>query len=329
MTVFLKSISRPSPSSSVPLSKTWKKSSSDVGVGLLDLVEQHDAVGLAADRLGQHAALAVADVAGGRALQRRDRVRLLVLRHVDRDQVALAAVEDVGQRQRRSRSCRRRWGRPAGRRRSAAAGRSGWRARCGSAGRSPPGRATGRSTRSSSFARAGSARSGSRRPASCRRGCRSSRRRPRRSSGSRRRPASAATRPGASAARRVMRVEVGLRALPARRGRIAWPLPSARPRPGDRGSSSSPRQLADRLRRARPPPGAFEPRQLGQLLGLRRCAAPHRADRSSWRRRWPARARGCRSRRSRWSISRRQSSTAGGDARSGRARRGRRRCRAG
>ncbi len=34
-----------------------------VGVRLLDFVEQHDAVGPPAHRLGQHAALAVADVA--------------------------------------------------------------------------------------------------------------------------------------------------------------------------------------------------------------------------------------------------------------------------
>ena len=39
-----------------------------VGVRLLDLVEQHHAVGPAAHRLGQHAALAVADVAGGAPL---------------------------------------------------------------------------------------------------------------------------------------------------------------------------------------------------------------------------------------------------------------------
>ena len=71
-----------------------------VGMRLLDLVQQHDAVGLAPHRLGQPAALAVADIARRRALQRRDRVRLLELRHVDRDQVLLAAVERVGQRQR-------------------------------------------------------------------------------------------------------------------------------------------------------------------------------------------------------------------------------------
>ena len=41
----------------------------DVGVRLLDLVEQHDRVGPPADRLGQLAALLVADVAGRRADQ--------------------------------------------------------------------------------------------------------------------------------------------------------------------------------------------------------------------------------------------------------------------
>ena len=101
ITVFLKSISRPSPSSSDPLVEDLEEQLHDVGVGLLDLVEQDDAVRLAADGLGQHAPLAVADVARRRALQARDGVRLLVLRHVDRDQVPLAAVERVGQRQRR------------------------------------------------------------------------------------------------------------------------------------------------------------------------------------------------------------------------------------
>ena len=71
-----------------------------VGVGLLDLVEQHDAVGAAPHRLGQHAALAVADVAGRRALERRDGVRLLELAHVDGDEVLLAAVERLGERER-------------------------------------------------------------------------------------------------------------------------------------------------------------------------------------------------------------------------------------
>ena len=99
ITVFLKSISRPSPSSSVPLSKTWKNSSSTSGWAFSTSSSSTTLYGLAADGLGQHAPLAVADVARRRALQAGDRVRLLVLRHVDRDQVALAAVERVGQGQ--------------------------------------------------------------------------------------------------------------------------------------------------------------------------------------------------------------------------------------
>ncbi len=71
-----------------------------VRVGLLDLVQQHHAVGPAAHRLGQHAAFAVADVARRRALQRGDGVRLLELAHVDGDDVLLAAVQGLGQRQR-------------------------------------------------------------------------------------------------------------------------------------------------------------------------------------------------------------------------------------
>ena len=48
-----------------------------VGMGLLDLVEQDDAVGLAPHRLGQPTAFAIADIAGRRALERRDRMRFL------------------------------------------------------------------------------------------------------------------------------------------------------------------------------------------------------------------------------------------------------------
>ena len=115
------------------------------------------------------------------------------------DQVPLAAVERVGQRQRRSRSCRRRWGRRAGTRRSAGRGRSRsaravrirW-AIASSAWAWPM-------TRSFSLSRRGRARSGSRRRPSCRPGCRSSRRRPRRRSARRRGPGSAAPRPGAPA----------------------------------------------------------------------------------------------------------------------------------
>ncbi|ABA48270.1 63 kDa protein [Burkholderia pseudomallei 1710b] len=71
-----------------------------VRMRLLDFVEQHDRIRIATHRLRQHAALAVADVAGRRALQARHAVRLLILAHVDRDQLALAAVQHVGERER-------------------------------------------------------------------------------------------------------------------------------------------------------------------------------------------------------------------------------------
>ena len=63
----------------------------DVGVGLLDLVEQHDRVRAAAHGLGQLAALVVADVAGRRADEARDGVLLHVLGHVDADHRVLAS----------------------------------------------------------------------------------------------------------------------------------------------------------------------------------------------------------------------------------------------
>ena len=57
-----------------------------VGVGLLDLVEEDDAVRAAADALGELAAFVVADVAGGRSDEAGDVELLHVLRHVDLDQ---------------------------------------------------------------------------------------------------------------------------------------------------------------------------------------------------------------------------------------------------
>jgi hypothetical protein len=72
-----------------------------VGVGLFDLVEEHDGVGLATDRLGENAALVRAYVAVRRAGQPRDAVLFLILRHVEGDHVALAAVERLGEGQRR------------------------------------------------------------------------------------------------------------------------------------------------------------------------------------------------------------------------------------
>ena len=69
-----------------------------VGVRLLDLVEQHHRVRLAADRLGELAALLVADVPGRRADQPADRVPLLVLAHVEADHVVLGVEQRRGER---------------------------------------------------------------------------------------------------------------------------------------------------------------------------------------------------------------------------------------
>ena len=71
-----------------------------VAVRLLDLVEQHDRVRAAPDRLGQLAALLVPDVAGRRADQARHRVPLLVLAHVDPHHRALVVEQVLGERAR-------------------------------------------------------------------------------------------------------------------------------------------------------------------------------------------------------------------------------------
>ena len=59
----------------------------DVGVRLLDLVEQHDAVRMRAHGVDEQAALLEADVAGRRADQPRHRVLLHVLAHVEADEL--------------------------------------------------------------------------------------------------------------------------------------------------------------------------------------------------------------------------------------------------
>ncbi len=73
----------------------------DVGVRLLDLVEQDDAVRPSPDGLGQLTALVVADVAGRCPDEPGDGVLLHVLGHVDPDDGPLAVEEEVGERLRK------------------------------------------------------------------------------------------------------------------------------------------------------------------------------------------------------------------------------------
>ena len=72
----------------------------DIRMRLLDLVEQHDRVGVALHLLGELAALFVADVSGRRANQLRHRVLLHVFGHVEADQRVIAAEQEVGERAR-------------------------------------------------------------------------------------------------------------------------------------------------------------------------------------------------------------------------------------
>ena len=67
-------------------------------MGLLDLVEEHNGERLTADFLGQLAPLLIADVAGRRTKQPRDRVLLAVLAHVELNQRVLVAEEELRQR---------------------------------------------------------------------------------------------------------------------------------------------------------------------------------------------------------------------------------------
>ena len=100
MTVFLKSTVRPCASVRRPSSRSCKQDVEDVRMRLLDLVEQHDLVRAAANRLGELAALLVADVARRRADQARHGELLHVLAHVDADHRLLVVEEELRQRPR-------------------------------------------------------------------------------------------------------------------------------------------------------------------------------------------------------------------------------------
>ncbi len=69
----------------------------DLGVRLLDLVQEDEAVGLAAHGVGELAAVVVADVAGRRADETGDGVPLHELGHVELDHGVFAAEHELGQ----------------------------------------------------------------------------------------------------------------------------------------------------------------------------------------------------------------------------------------
>src|SRR5581483_11000303 len=80
-----------------PVVQDLEQDVEDVGVRLLDLVEQDHAVGPAPDRLGELAPLLVAHVAGGRADHPGHRVLLHVLRHVEPHHGPLVVEQELGQ----------------------------------------------------------------------------------------------------------------------------------------------------------------------------------------------------------------------------------------
>ena len=100
MMVFLKSTCVAEPVGQLAVFKHLQQDVVDVRVRLLDFVEQDDRVRVALDALGELPALFVADVAGRRADQLRNRVLLHVLRHVEAHQALLAAEQEAGQRAR-------------------------------------------------------------------------------------------------------------------------------------------------------------------------------------------------------------------------------------
>ena len=100
MTVFLKSTVRPWPSVSRPSSRIWSSTLKTSGCAFSISSKSTTRVRPAADRLGQLAALVVADVARRRADQPADGVLLHVLGHVDPDHRLVAVEQELGQRPR-------------------------------------------------------------------------------------------------------------------------------------------------------------------------------------------------------------------------------------
>ena len=70
----------------------------DLRVGFLDFVEEHHAVGLAADGLGELTALFMSHISGRSADEARDREALHIFAHVNSDHVARVVKEKLCQR---------------------------------------------------------------------------------------------------------------------------------------------------------------------------------------------------------------------------------------
>ena len=81
-----------------PVVKDLKKDIEDVGMRFFHLIEQYDRVGLTADRLGQLAALIVADVSGRRPNQTGDGVFLHIFAHIDPHHAAFIIEKRLCQR---------------------------------------------------------------------------------------------------------------------------------------------------------------------------------------------------------------------------------------
>ena len=98
ISVLRKSTVRPWPSVSRPSSSTCSSTLNTSGMRLLDLVEQHHLIRPPPHRLGERAAFLVADIAGRRADQARDRMLLHVFRHVDADERRLVVEQEFRER---------------------------------------------------------------------------------------------------------------------------------------------------------------------------------------------------------------------------------------
>ena len=96
--VLRKSTVRPWASVSRPSSRIWSRMLKTSGCAFSISSSSRTRVRLAAHRLGELAALVVADVARRRADQPRDGVLLHVLGHVDADHRVLVAEQELGQR---------------------------------------------------------------------------------------------------------------------------------------------------------------------------------------------------------------------------------------